>query len=93
MKLYVVPLAFADKEMSYKEHFVVEKSWLGHVEVEGDVKTSVNAKLFGKDQRILIELQVWKSNTRDDNFHPVNIQQERETQAFFGYHDTVEEGD
>ena len=63
--------------MSYGEpiHYNVEN--LGMAEA----KTGCLA-LFDKDKKELMTLFVVASNTKDDKYHPVNIQQKEEAEAF-----------
>ncbi len=38
--------------------------------------------LYGKDRKELMNLFVVASNTKEDKYHPVNIQQKEEAEAF-----------
>ena len=38
--------------------------------------------LFDKDRKEILTLYVAESNTKDDMYHPVNIQQKEEAEAF-----------
>ena len=41
--------------------------------------------LYGKDRKQLMTLFVVASNTKDDKYHPVNIQQKEEEESFQQY--------
>ena len=78
-RIYVVPLSHAGGELSYKDTFVINKNELGMVNgfTGGDWMT-----LYDKTQKELITIRVTASNTKEDKYHPVNIQQPEEAKAF-----------
>ncbi len=75
--LYLVPLSFDGGDMSYSDpiHFGMED--LGMAEAKTGYVT-----LFDRDRKELMTLFVVASNTKDDKYHPVNIQQKEEAEAF-----------
>ncbi len=75
--LYLVPLSFEGRDISYSEPLHFEKSGLGMAESKNGLLT-----LYGKDRKELMNLFVVASNTKDDKYHPVNIQQKEEAEAF-----------
>lgn len=77
--LYVVPLSFAGGDMSYGDCWCVKKEELGIV---NGIQNGDWIELYDKNQEKMIQLMVKGSNTRDDQFHPVNIQQQDAAKAF-----------
>ena len=75
--LYLVPLSFDGGDMSYSEPIHFGKNDLGMVEAKKGYTI-----LYGKDRKELLPLYVVESNTKDDKYHPVNIQQKEEAEAF-----------
>ncbi|GFI45710.1 hypothetical protein IMSAGC019_01023 [Lachnospiraceae bacterium] len=75
--LYLVPLSFDGGDMSYSEPIHFGKNDLGMVEAKKGYTI-----LYGKDRKELLTLYVVESNTKDDKYHPVNIQQKEEAEAF-----------
>lgn len=75
--LYLVPLSFDGGDMSYSEPIHFGKNDLGMVEAKKGYTI-----LYGKDRKELLTLYVVESNTKDDKYHPVNIQQKEEVEAF-----------
>lgn len=75
--LYLVPLSFDGGDISYSEPVHYGKADLGMVEFKNGYLT-----LFDKERREIMTLFVVASNTKDDKYHPVNIQQKEETEAF-----------
>lgn len=77
--LYVVPLSFDGGDMSYGEAMSFTKENVGMVNAkEGDSWMT----LYDLEQKEMINFIVGPSNTKDDKYHPVNIQQKEEYQAF-----------
>ncbi len=78
-ELYLVPLAFEGDEISYFEPKCFSKENLRKVEVK-------NGRIILQDaDENTLTLFVTASNTKDDKYHPVNIQQQEETEAFFEF--------
>lgn len=75
--LYLVPLSFEGGDISYGEAVRIGKEELGMAEAKNGLLT-----LFDKNQKELFTLFVVASNTKDDKYHPVNIQQKEEAEAF-----------
>ena len=75
--LYLVPLSFEGGDISYGEAVRIGKEDLGMAEAKNGLLT-----LFDKNQKELFTLFVVASNTKDDKYHPVNIQQKEEAEAF-----------
>ena len=75
--LYLVPLSFEGGDISYGEAVRIGKEDLGMAEAQNGLLT-----LFDKNQKELFTLFVVASNTKDDKYHPVNIQQKEEAEAF-----------
>lgn len=78
--LYLVPLSFDGGDMSYSEPIHLGKDDLGMVEAKNGYVT-----LYDKDRKQLMTLFVVASNTKDDKYHPVNIQQKEEAESFQQY--------
>lgn len=77
--LYVVPLSFDGGDMSYGEAMTFTKENVGMVNAkEGDSWMT----LYDLDQKEMVNFIIGPSNTKDDKYHPVNIQQKEEYQAF-----------
>lgn len=77
--IYVVPLSFAGGDMSHSDSYCIRKEDLGLVNAD---KSGTWVELYDKSQKVIVSLMVIDSNTRDDQYHPVNIQQPEETKAF-----------
>lgn len=77
--IYVAPLSFAGGDMSHSDSYCIKKEELGIVNAD---KTGTWVELYDKSQKIIVSLMVMASNTRDDKYHPVNIQQAEAAQAF-----------
>ena len=78
--LYLVPLDFAGGDISYSEPIHMEKSGFGMAETKNGLLT-----LYNKDRKEPMNLFVVESNTKDDKYHPVNIQQKEEAAAFMQF--------
>ncbi len=77
--LYVVPLSFDGGDMSYGEAMSFSKENVGMVNAkEGDSWMT----LYDLEKNEMVNIIVGPSNTKDDKYHPVNIQQKEEYQAF-----------
>lgn len=77
--IYVAPLSFAGGDMSYGDSYCIRKEELGLVNAD---KSGTWVELYDKSRKVIVSLMVTDSNTRDDQYHPVNIQQPEETKAF-----------
>ena len=75
--LYLVPLSFEGGDVSYSEPLHFQKGDLGMAETKNGLLV-----LYGKDRKELMNLFVVASNTKEDKYHPVNIQQKEEAEAF-----------
>ena len=75
--LYLVPLSFNGGNVSYSEPLHFAKEDLGMVEAKKGYTI-----LFDKNRKEILTLYVVESNTKDDKYHPVNIQQKEEAEAF-----------
>ncbi len=75
--LYLVPLSFDGGDMSYSEPIHFGKKDLGMVEAKKGYTI-----IYDKDRNEIMTLYVVESNTKDDKYHPVNIQQKEEAEAF-----------
>lgn len=77
--LYVVPLSFDGGDISYGEVMNFTKENTGMINgKEGDNWMSIY-DLEGKE---VVSILAGPSNTKDDKYHPVNIQQKEEYDAF-----------
>ncbi len=83
-ELYLVPLSFEGGDISYSEPVYIGKNDLGMAEAKNGLLT-----LFDKNRKELFTLFVVASNTKDDKYHPVNIQQKEEAEAFAQYAQTL----
>lgn len=78
-EMHVVPLLCEDREIRYKESFLVTKDSLGMV----NGKKGENwMTLYDENRKEILTLEVEAKNTKSDKFHPVNIIQEEEAAAF-----------
>lgn len=75
--LYLIPLSFAGGDMSYQEpiHMGVEDFGMAEA-LPGTLR------LYDKDRKEIMALIVIASNTKEDKYHPVNIQQPEAAEAF-----------
>ena len=76
-ELYLVPLSFDGGDISYSQPIHMGKDSLGMAECKNGLLT-----LYDKDRKELMNLFVVASNTKEDKYHPVNIQQKEEAEAF-----------
>lgn len=82
--LYLVPLSFAGGDISYSEPIHLAKEDLGMVEAKKGFTV-----FYDKDRKEIMTLYVVESNTKDDQYHPVNIQQKEEAEAFEHFSQTL----
>lgn len=77
--LCVVPLSFDGGDISYGEVQSFTKDNVGMV----NAKAGKNwIELYDLDGKELVKLMVGPSETKEDKYHPVNIQQKEEYEAF-----------
>ncbi len=82
-ELCVVPLSIDKGELSYSKHFTITKEDLGMITCNLNKKDNMySATLYDKERKEILQIAVKDSNTKEDKFHPVNIQQQEETNAF-----------
>lgn len=80
--IYLIPLSFDGGDMSSGEPICLTKENLGMVNAKpGDFW----ATFYDLDQKEIATVMVGPSNTKDDKYHPVNIQQKEEHQAFIEF--------
>lgn len=75
--LYLVPLSIDRGTISGGQPVHLEKSGLGMAEFKNGLLT-----MYDKDRKELMNLFVTANNTKDDQYHPVNIQQKEEAASF-----------
>lgn len=78
--LCLIPLMFEEGDISYDEPMFFDNDNLGMVEIKNGYMT-----LYDKDNKEIFPFRVDASNTKDDKYHPVNIQQPEETAAFWAF--------
>lgn len=77
--LYVIPLSFDGGDISYGEALNFNKDNVGMV----NAKEGKNwIEIYDLDQKIVVKLMVGPSETKEDKYHPVNIQQKEEYEEF-----------
>lgn len=82
-KLYVAPLSFSKGEINAQDIFCIEKKDVSMVECEIDFKGVVaSAVIYDKEMKKIVSFYAGANNTKDDKYHPVNIQQKDEAEAF-----------
>ena len=74
--LYLVPLSFEGGDISWGEPLHYNRDNLGMAEAR-----TGRLVLYDEERKEILTLFVAASNTKDDSFHPVNIQQ-KEEEAF-----------
>lgn len=75
--LYLVPLSFDGGTISSSQPIHIAKNDLGMAKFKNGLLT-----MYGKDRKEFMNLFVTASNTKDDKYHPVNIQQKEEAESF-----------
>lgn len=78
-RIYIVPLSPAGGELSYRDPFCLRKSDLGGI--NGAPKVGL-ATFYDENLKEILSIRVEESNTKDDKYHPVNIQQKEAAEAF-----------
>ncbi len=77
--LCVIPLSFDGGDMSYGETLSFNKDNVGIV----NAKEGKNwIEIYDLNQKLVVKLMVGPSETKEDKYHPVNIQQKEEYEAF-----------
>ncbi|MCM1052742.1 MAG: hypothetical protein NC483_02025 [Ruminococcus sp.] len=80
--LYVVPLSFDGGDMSYGDAKEYTKDNVGMV----NAKEGKNwIELYDLDKKVILKLMVGPVETKEDKYHPVNINQDVEYQAFLDF--------
>lgn len=77
--LWCIPLSFAGGEISYEEPFCITAENLGMVNGKKGEKW---AGFYDKNNEEILHVAVVESNTKDDKYNPVNIQQKEDADAF-----------
>ncbi len=83
-RLYVIPLQKVDKELRQGAPYCINKSDLGMVNAK---KGNIWMTFYDKDKEEIVTMMVAASNTKDDSFHPVNIQQPEAAAAWLQFMD------
>lgn len=78
-ELFVAPLLCEDREIRYKNWFRITAGDLGMINAREDGNWMT---LYDNEQKSFLTLQVDAENTKSDRYHPVNIVQREETDAF-----------
>ncbi len=78
-ELFVAPLLCEDREIRYKNWYRITPEDIGFINArdDGDWMT-----IYDNEQKDLLTLQVEAENTKSDRYHPVNIVQRDEADAF-----------
>ncbi len=82
--LYVIPLSFGGGDMSHSDVYAIHKDELGLINAD---KKNAWMELYNKQNECILSIMVVESNTKDDKYHPVNIQQPDEAKAFMEWRD------
>lgn len=81
-KMYIVPLTFAGKEIGYGKTMVLCREQIGSID-SGKPGGKIHfLKFMDQNQKKIFEVIVEESNTKMDQFYPVNIKQVEETREF-----------
>lgn len=78
-EMFVAPLLCEDREIRYKNWYRITPEDIGFINArdDGDWMT-----IYDNEQKDLLTLQVEAENTKSDRYHPVNIVQRDEADAF-----------
>lgn len=79
---YYIPLSFAGGDMSFGEAYRLSADDLGMVNGK---KNQLWASYYDKDKNEIVSISVLPSNTKDDKYQPVNIQQQEESEAYTAF--------
>ena len=82
--LYLVPLSIEGGDISYAQPLHYGNDDFGMVEAKNGYLA-----LYDKERKEMFTLFVVPSNTKDDKYHPVNIQQKEEAEAFYQFSQTL----
>lgn len=77
--MFFVPLNYENKELRYKDTYYIAKNDLGAINAK---KGESWMTLYDKSRKKIVSLEVKAENTKGDRFHPVNIVQKEEADAF-----------
>lgn len=77
--IYVIPLSYGGGSVSYGDPICLDKEKLGMVNAKAGESWASFYDLEGKE---IVSVAVAFYNTKSDQYHPVNIQQKEEQQAF-----------
>jgi len=79
-RIYIAPLKLDKGKLSVERSFCLEKSEVGVVNA-----TEKNPRwltFYDKDIKEIVSLEIEPKHSKSDNYHPVNIRQEKEVAAF-----------
>lgn len=78
-EMFVAPLLCEDREIRYKNWYRITPEDIGFINArdDGDWMT-----IYDNEQKDLLTMQVEAENTKSDRYHPVNIVQRDEADAF-----------
>lgn len=80
--IYVIPLSYDGGDVSYGDPVCLTKDNLSMVNAkEGENWLS----FYDLEQKEIMSVMVMPSNTKEDKYHPVNIQQKAEYEAFLTF--------
>lgn len=80
--IYVIPLSFEGEDISYGNVMKFDKENCGMI----NAKPGKNwIEIYDLNKNLVVKLMVGPSETKEDKFHPVNIQQKEEYEAFCAF--------
>lgn len=77
--VWLIPLSFDGGDISHGEAIMLNKENLGAVNA---AKNNIWAEFYDKEKNLITGVMAAASNTKDDKYHPVNIQQKEEVEQF-----------
>lgn len=77
--VWLVPLSFAGGDVSHSDAVMLNKENLGAVNANKD---RLWVEFYDKEHNMIAAIMAAASNTKDDKYHPVNIQQKEEVAQF-----------
>lgn len=80
--IYVIPLSYSGSAVSHGDPICLNKENLGMVNAKAGESW---ASFYDLERKEIVSLAVAYYNTRSDKYHPVNIQQKEEQQAFAAF--------
>lgn len=80
--IHIIPLSFNGGSISYGNPKCLTKENLGMVNAKAGDSW---ATFYDLDEEEIVTVMVGPHNTKDDEFHPVNIQQKEEYEAFIAF--------